>query len=143
MCCFVGHHQQEHDTRHGSMSRTQWMIAGSDDTALEVEGRRFSTNDEGAPMLCNLVCATMGRHIHIDDCRMADAAACSGNDEIQHINERSLPATCRPKDFVTHNLFWKRSGKDTHQCLQRAIDTDILGFKDPYPKEEQAMFAKW
>ncbi|KAL4067468.1 hypothetical protein V8B97DRAFT_2061708 [Scleroderma yunnanense] len=119
------HPQQEHETRHGSMSRTRWMVEGPDDTALEIEGRRFSTNDEGAPMMCNLVCVAMGRHIHVEDCRAEDATACAGNDEIQHINARFLPAADCPKDFITHHLFWKRSG-----------------FKDPYSKEEQAMFSK-
>ncbi|KAI6101022.1 hypothetical protein EDD16DRAFT_1716799 [Pisolithus croceorrhizus] len=122
----IGHPQQEHETRHGSMSRTRWTIDGPDDgAALEIEGKRFSTNDEGAPMMCNLVCQAMGRHVHIDYCRSGQEAACVGNDEIQHITRNLRPDPDRPKDFVTHNLFWKRSG-----------------FKDPYSKEEQAVFAK-
>ncbi|KAI6157189.1 hypothetical protein BKA82DRAFT_4325642 [Pisolithus tinctorius] len=121
----LGHPQQEHETRHGSMSRTQWTIDGADDAeVLEIEGRRFSTNDEGAPMMCNLVCQAMGRHVHIDYCRTGEAA-CVGNDEIQHITKHLLPHPDRPKDYVTHNLHWRRSG-----------------FKDPYSKEEQAVFAK-
>ncbi|KAI6143614.1 hypothetical protein BKA82DRAFT_127237 [Pisolithus tinctorius] len=122
----LGHPQQEHETRHGSMSRTRWTVDGPDDAAvLEIEGRRFSTNDEGAPMMCNLVCQAMGRHAHIDYCRSDEEAACIGNDEIQHIMKRLRPNPDRPKDYVTHNLIWKRSG-----------------FKDPYSKEEQAVFAK-
>ncbi|KAI6020260.1 hypothetical protein BKA83DRAFT_674992 [Pisolithus microcarpus] len=122
----LGHPQQEHETRHGSMSRTRWTIDGPDEgAALEIEGRRFSTNDEGAPMMCNLVCQAMGRHVHIDYCRSDEEVACVGNDEIQHITKNLRPHPDRPKDYVTHNLFWKRSG-----------------FKDPYSKEEQAVFAK-
>ncbi|KAI5994326.1 hypothetical protein EDD15DRAFT_2432753 [Pisolithus albus] len=122
----LGHPQQEHETRHGSMSRTRWAIDDPDDgAALEIEGRMFSTNDEGAPMMCNLVCQAMGRHVHIEYCRSDGEAACVGNDEIQHITKNLSPHPERPKDYVTHNLFWKRSG-----------------FKDPYSKEEQAMFAK-
>ncbi|KAI6143616.1 hypothetical protein BKA82DRAFT_3983845 [Pisolithus tinctorius] len=122
----LGHPQQEHETRHGSMSRTRWSIDGPDDAAvLEIEGRRFSTDDEGAPMMCNLVCQAIGRHVHIDYCRSDEEAACHGNDEIQHITKHLRPHPARPKDYVTHNLFWKRSG-----------------FKDPYSKEEQAVFAK-
>ncbi|KAI6163533.1 hypothetical protein EDD17DRAFT_475985 [Pisolithus thermaeus] len=122
----IGHPQQEHETRHGSMSRTRWTIDGPDDgAALEIEGRRFSTNDEGAPMMCNLVCQAMGRHVHIDYCRSDQEAACVGTDEIQHITRNLRPDPDRPKDYVTHNVFWKRSG-----------------FKDPYSKEEQAVFAK-
>ncbi|KAF9231331.1 hypothetical protein BU15DRAFT_68421 [Melanogaster broomeanus] len=121
----IGHPQQEHETRHGSMSRTRWTVDGPDDVALEIEGRKFSTNDEGAPMMCNLVCQAMGRHVHIDYCRADDEASCTGNDEIQHLTKRLLPNPDREKDALTHNLFWKRSG-----------------FKDPYSKEEQAYFAK-
>ncbi|KAI6161871.1 hypothetical protein EDD17DRAFT_1480245 [Pisolithus thermaeus] len=122
----LGHPQQEHETRHGSMSRTRWVVDEPDDAAaLEVEGRKFSTNDEGAPMMCNLVCQAMGRHVHIDYCRADDPVACTGREEVQHVAKRLLPDPDRPKDYITHNLFWKKSG-----------------FKDPYSKEEQANFAK-
>ncbi|KAF8548833.1 hypothetical protein OG21DRAFT_1489038 [Imleria badia] len=120
------HPQREHETRHGSMSRTRWTVDGPDDVPLEIEGRKFSTNDEGAPMMCNLVCSAMGRHVHIDYCRSADnEAACIGNWELQHLTRRIQPAPDRAKDALTHSLFWKRSG-----------------FKDPYSREEQANFAK-
>ncbi|KAG1840861.1 hypothetical protein C8R48DRAFT_739797 [Suillus tomentosus] len=121
----LGHPQQEHETRHGSMSSSRWAVDGPDDTGLEVEGRRFSSNDEGAPMMCNLVCQAVGRHIHIDYCRASDAAACTGNNEVEHIFKRILPNPERAKDYMTHNLFWRRAG-----------------FKDPYSREEQANFAK-
>jgi hypothetical protein len=93
------------------MSRTRWTVDGPDDVALEIEGRKFSTNDEGAPMMCNLICQAMGRHVHIDYCRADDEAACTGNDELQHLTKRMQPNPDRPKDVLTHNLFWKRSGK--------------------------------
>ncbi|KIK75265.1 hypothetical protein PAXRUDRAFT_835730, partial [Paxillus rubicundulus Ve08.2h10] len=47
----LGHSQQEHETRHGSMSNARWSVDGPDEEGLEVEGRRFSTNDDGAPMM--------------------------------------------------------------------------------------------
>ena len=62
--------------------------------------------------MCNLVCAAMGRHVHIEDCHVENVTTCSGNDEFQHINPRLLPAASRHKDFVTHHLFSKRSGED-------------------------------
>ncbi|KAF8548836.1 hypothetical protein OG21DRAFT_1448641 [Imleria badia] len=121
----LGHPQQEHETRHGSMSRTRWTMDGPDDVPLEIEGRKFSTNDEGAPMMCNLVCSSMGRHIHIDYCRADDEAACTGNEELEHLTKRIQPDPDRAKDVLTHSLFWKRSG-----------------FKDPYSREEQTNFGK-
>ena len=108
---FKGHPQQEHETRHGSMSRTRWTIDGPDDVPLEIEGRKFSTSDEGAPMMCNLVCSAMGRHVHIDYCRANDETACVGNEELQHLSKRLQPNPDRPKDTLTHSLFWKRSGE--------------------------------
>ncbi|KAF8548152.1 hypothetical protein OG21DRAFT_1489630 [Imleria badia] len=91
---------------------------------LEIEGRKFSANDDGAPMMCNLVCSAMGRHVHIDYCRADDEAACTGN-ELEHLTRRIQPDPDRAKDVLTHSLFWKRSS-----------------FKDPYSREEQANFAK-
>ncbi|KAF8548149.1 hypothetical protein OG21DRAFT_1501183 [Imleria badia] len=121
----LGHPQQQHETSHGSMSRTRWTVDGPDDVPLEIEGRKFSANDEGAPMMCNLVCSAMGRHVHIDYCRAGDEAACTGSKELQHLTRKIQPDPDRAKDVLTHSVFWKRSG-----------------FKDPYSREEQANFAK-
>lgn len=52
----TGHPQQEHETSHGSMSKTRWAIDGPEEATLEVNGRKFASNDDGAPMLCSLVC---------------------------------------------------------------------------------------
>lgn len=108
----VGHTQQLHETSHGSMSRTQWAVDGPDGTVLEVNGRRFGSEDDGAPMMCNLVCTSLNRHVHLDYCRTAEGQPCSGN-EIQHIggNIRLQPQPDRPKDWVSHSLFWRRSGE--------------------------------
>jgi hypothetical protein len=106
----LGHPQQEHETRHGSMSQIRWAVEGPDDASLEVGGRKFSSNDDGAPMMCNLFCQAMGRHFHIDYCRAEDGTACQGNDT-QHISTRMIPNPNRDKDAVTHHLYWKRTGQ--------------------------------
>ncbi|KAI9431439.1 hypothetical protein BJY52DRAFT_1423126, partial [Lactarius psammicola] len=64
----LGHSQQQHETSHGSMSRARWAIEGLEEDSVELGGRKFSLNDDGAPMLCNLVCTSIGRHVHIDYC---------------------------------------------------------------------------
>ncbi|KAJ7087696.1 hypothetical protein C8R43DRAFT_1244821 [Mycena crocata] len=120
----LGHPQQEHETSHGSMSRTTWSINGPDDTILELKGRKFASNDDGAPMMCNLVCQDMGRHVHIDYCRAAGDGPCDGQ-EIEHIDAPLRPNPDQPKDWVSHSLFWKRTG-----------------FKDPYSRDDQANFSK-
>lgn len=120
----LGHPQQTHETSHGSMTQTRWAIDGPDETGLELGGRKFSSNDEGAPMMCNLVCSSMGRHVHIDYCRAGENAPCDGA-EVQHINARMVPNPDRTKDAVTHSLYWRR-----------------MGFKDPYTHDEQTIFAK-
>ena len=91
------------------MTQTRWAIDGPDETGLELGGRKFSANDEGAPMMCNLVCSSMGRHVHIDFCRAGENARCSGA-EVQHIGTRMVPDPDRPKDSVTHSLYWRRMG---------------------------------
>ena len=89
------------------MSRTRWAVDGPDGTILELEGRKFSSNDDGAPMLCNLVCTSMGRHVHIDYCR---GDPCD-NPETQHIDQIMVPNPDQPKDWITHGLHWRRMGK--------------------------------
>ncbi|KAH8993666.1 hypothetical protein EDB83DRAFT_2325213 [Lactarius deliciosus] len=110
-----GHTQQEHETSHGSMTETRWAVDGPDDASLELGGHKFSSNDEGAPMMCNLVCSSMGRHIHIDYCRAdADVNGLCDAAEVQHINDRIVPEPEKPKDAVTHSLYWQRMGFKGH-----------------------------
>lgn len=120
------HPQNEHETSHGSMSRTTWAIEGSEGTAAEVDGRKYGSHDNGAPMLvssivhtlvpeltrihkCSMFCRSMGRHVHIDLCRSENAQACSGPD-IQHISSALVSDTQEPKDFISHSLYWGRAG---------------------------------
>jgi hypothetical protein len=100
------------------MTQTRWAIDGPDDVGLELEGRRFSSNDEGAPMMCNLVCSSMGRHVHIDYCRAEKNAPCDGA-EVQHINVRLVPNPDRCKDAITHSMYWRRLG---------TLDTQLMSF---------------
>ena len=93
------------------MSRTRRIVDGTDDVPLEIERHKFSTNGGGAPIMCNLACSAMGWHIHIDYCRAHDEAACAGNEELEHLTRRIQPDPDRPKDLLTHTLFWKRSGE--------------------------------
>ena len=71
--------------------------------------------------MCNLVCAEMGRHVHIEDCHVENVTTCSGNDEFRHIDLQLLPSASRHKDFVTHHLFSKRSGEDVHRWPQPGV----------------------
>ena len=116
------------------MTQTRWAVDGSDGTTLELGGRRFSSNDEGAPAMCNLVCTSMGRHVHIDYCRTEEGGRCDGA-EIQHINERITPNPNKAKDAITHALHWRRMGTlavlllPRHQlshCLQASEVTVTL-----------------
>jgi hypothetical protein len=92
------------------MSRTRWAIEDADASNIELEGRKYSANDDGAPMMCNLFCQAMGRHVHIDYCRAEHKNACDSA-EVKHISERMDPEPDRPKDCVTHGLYWKRTGR--------------------------------
>jgi hypothetical protein len=102
-------HAQEHSTSHGSMEQTTWAIDGDDDAVREIQGRKFSSGDSGAPMLCSMVCKELGRHAHIAFCRSATAASCRDR-EVQHIKDRMQPEPGRAKDWITHSLHWARSG---------------------------------
>jgi hypothetical protein len=91
------------------MTQTRWAVDSPDKTGLELEGRRFSSNDEGGPMMCNLVCSSLGRHVHIDYCCTEENMPCVGA-EVQHIEARMVPNPHKPKDAITHNLYWCRMG---------------------------------
>ena len=99
------------------MTQTRWTVDGPDGTSLELGGRKFSSNDEGAPMMCNLVCSSIGRHVHIANCRAADGTPCYGAD-VQHINERLMPNPDKPKDAITHGLYWRRMGASNIPLLR-------------------------
>jgi len=86
------------------MSNAVWFVP-----SVEVEGRRFAAGVSGAPMLCSLVCNSLGRHIHIDTCRSADDnGVCSAGPGIQHIND---PDSGENEDLISHRVFWGRSGE--------------------------------
>lgn len=104
----TGHPQPEHDTRHGSMTSTRWVIEGGDDAVMDLNGTRFSAGDDGAPMMCSLVCKQLGRHTHIDFCRATDRHC--NTEGVQHMTTRVLPAPDRPKDSISHNVHWRRLG---------------------------------
>ncbi|KAJ7251441.1 hypothetical protein C8J57DRAFT_674909 [Mycena rebaudengoi] len=119
-----GHPQKEHHTSHGSMSNTIWAVEGLDGV-IELQGHRFASNDDGAPMNCNIVCRDMGRHVHVAYCEADEVTSCASPGEIQHATTRITPHPDRPKDWISHSLYWRRSG-----------------FKDPYSKDDQYSFAK-
>jgi hypothetical protein len=48
-----------------------------------------------------------------------------GDAEVQHLSGRVFPNPDRPKDWITHGLYWRRAG-----------------FKDPYTGDEKTNFAK-
>ena len=103
----LGHYQKEHETSHGSMTPIRWAIDSPEGNSVEPSGHKFSPNDGGAPMLCNLACTSMGRHVHIDTCHGEP----HDNPEVLHINERLVPNPDQAKDWITHDLYWRRMGE--------------------------------
>jgi hypothetical protein len=93
------------------MTATQWIVEGDyDNPTYELQGRKFGSDDGGAPMPCNSVCSAKGRHAHIDYCRDPDPDNCC-DPESEHISERMHPDPDTPKDWISHRKFWARSGK--------------------------------
>jgi len=90
------------------MSNTVWFVHGDDDGTVEVEGRKYAAGDSGAPMLCNMVCKSLRRHIHVDSCRADDDGVCGGGPGVQHIDDTTSP---EKQDLISHRLFWDRSGR--------------------------------
>ncbi|CAI2161359.1 15834_t:CDS:10 [Funneliformis geosporum] len=112
-CTLPYGHTQLHDTKHGNMIQIDF---NEDD---EYAGYK-SIGNQG-----NFYCKDLGRHRHIDYCQNEKACKSgkSGQD-IQHITN-DKPNHDKPLDFISHRLFWERTG-----------------FKDPYSVQEQQEFAK-
>jgi hypothetical protein len=72
-----------------------------------------------------MVCQSMGRHAHVDFCRSADPAACSAVG-LQHSQTRLVPEPNRPKDWISHKLYWQRSGKQSLLSELSKILTQIM-----------------
>ncbi|CAE6534558.1 unnamed protein product, partial [Rhizoctonia solani] len=125
----LGHPQKLHHTTHGSMKETKWIVepqknaAGKPvDAAYKLENHKYGAGDEGAPMLCQMMCSKQGRHAHVDFCQDPNnhtTPAC------EHISTRMQPEPNRPKDWISHATYWERTG-----------------FEDPYDPSEQSEFAK-
>ena len=138
------------------MSRTRGAVYGPKGSSIEFGGHEFSSNNNDADVLCNLACASMGRHAHIDDCR-----GDPHDPEAVHINEGIVPNLGQEKDWITHELYWRRMGESVAGSLSEVLLMGLSGFKgsrnqrfdvkfqdlsfsvDPYSREDQANFAKW
>ena len=92
------------------MEQMTWAMDGDDVAVREVQGRRFSSGDSGAPMLCSIVCGQLGRHVHVDFCRTPSGNVCCDT-QIEHIGVPMSPDITRPKDWITHALYWGRTGE--------------------------------
>ncbi|QRV84782.1 GTP-binding protein [Ceratobasidium sp. AG-Ba] len=119
----LGHPQQLHETSHGSMIATRWVIEGdAADRSYELQGRKFGSGDEGAPMLCSLVCAAQGRHVHIDYCRDPDNC---DEPECEHIGERMHPEPDRPKDWISHAMFCAQTRSNNFTSTTNQLITQL------------------
>ena len=88
------------------MLRTRCAVDGLVRSSIELGGPKIILNDGGVAMLCDSVCTSMGRHVHIDDCR-----GDPHDPEALHIDERNYTNPDQAKDWITHGLHWRRMGK--------------------------------
>ena len=91
------------------MTNAAWFVHEDNDDSVEIGGRKYAPGDSGAPMLCSLVCKSLGRHIHGDTCQSTDGdGICGGGPGIQHIYD---PDGNEHEDLISHRVFWERSGE--------------------------------
>ncbi|CAE6353050.1 unnamed protein product [Rhizoctonia solani] len=122
----LGHPQQLHETSRGSMVKSQWLLDGPTPSAVyEFQDHKYGSGDQGSTVLCSFFCSQQGRHTHVDYCRSKPNQGTCGGDDHQHIDARVGPNPSVPKDWISHRLYWARSG-----------------LLDPYSRNEQAEFAK-
>jgi hypothetical protein len=135
----TGHPQQQHDTSHGSMTETQWLINGPESASYELQDHKYGSGDQGSTVLCSMVCSQQGRHVHVDYCRHNNVGECGG-EEYQHITQRISPHPNQPKDWISHRLYWERSGMSISHfsggCLLKMRNI-------PYIKRLQRYACDW
>jgi hypothetical protein len=102
--------QQEHQTSHGNMKNTKWKMEGNQTV---VNGRRYANEDPGVAMLCSISCSELGRHAHLAPCRVS-GAQCLGGEDSEHIIKEISDKSDVGFDWISHRLFWERSGIVLH-----------------------------
>lgn len=93
------------------MKKTLWKTEKDSETVIG--GKKYTTGDSGVTMLCSLVCAQLGRHPHLAACRSV-SGACQTDREASHTTV-TLPGSrgTMECDWITHKLFWERTGMFT------------------------------
>jgi len=106
------------------MEKSAWVIERDDDTTLDLQGGKYASGDGGALFLCSMVCKVMGRHVHVSRCLAESTLECQ-EEGIEHIQRKEAKVE---QDWVSHRLFWARSGSSfTPSCLR--VLPDITGFE--------------
>ncbi|KAG8756564.1 hypothetical protein FRC14_002940 [Serendipita sp. 396] len=105
---FQGHPQEDHETSHGSMKTTRWFV--EENGVKVVAGRKYTSGDSGATMLCSMICRQLERHVHLATCTCTGGVI-QANREVRHNN---ATVTGNPpggeRDWISHRLFWAQSG---------------------------------
>ncbi|CAG8691510.1 11749_t:CDS:10, partial [Racocetra persica] len=111
-------------TIHGNMNLTTFTCEDDD---FEFEGHRLNVGDRGDFVLCNKLCEGVGRHRHIDYCKDPTCELGGAKKEglLEHITAKIGPFPNKKKDYVSHRVFWERTG-----------------FKDPYSTNDREEFKK-
>lgn len=91
------------------MEQTKWFLE-EERESIEVGGHKYGSGDDGAPMLCSLVCKSMSRHVHVADCVVGEHGQCARGTEVEHIATTGGHGIRGTVDWVSHNLYWKKSG---------------------------------
>ncbi|CAG8734386.1 10502_t:CDS:2, partial [Acaulospora morrowiae] len=112
------------------MTQTEFT---SEDQYFEYKGDKLQIGDHETLVLCNLYCKGTGRHRHIDYCRNEETCKLNTNHpNIQHISAPVYPNPHQAKDFISHRLFWERTGfkarlaSQSGQLQRQAANKDII-----------------
>lgn len=136
-CTLPYGHTGLHYTTHGNMNLTVFV---AEDDDFEYRGYKLKIGDRGVFEFCNMHCKNSRRHRHIDYCEYRNKPIGlfgsesrkfrnhfeDKEDGVRHIRDIAFkPHPELPKDFLSHEQFWARTG-----------------FEDPYTALEQEDFAK-
>ncbi|CAG8584575.1 25121_t:CDS:10, partial [Gigaspora margarita] len=139
-----GHEKVDNTTTHGNMYLTTFTCEDDDfefegnmnvhinisnkGQANNNSGHRLTIGDRGDFVLCHKLCENARHHRHIDYCKTPDVCKPGGaksEGSFEHIPAILSPNPSREKDYVSHRIFWERTG-----------------FKDPYSANYLEEFKK-
>ncbi|DBA04377.1 TPA: hypothetical protein N0F65_002139 [Lagenidium giganteum] len=103
-------HAGIHSTKHGSMVNALFL---TDEDSFEIGGHHYVAGELGAPEMCGLHCARVGRgHVHFEPCSNTSKTCVhvASKDNRRHCTRTLTPKPATDMDELLHTKYWDTIG---------------------------------